>query len=154
MNNEKIIQEANFYIESNKNLTEVAKELGISKSTLQLHIRELKNIDKELYNKIRTIQANNQIEGRKKGATIGKRTVTYTKEQANYIAAEIANKQLTYKEAEKIFDIPSSTIYEMVHSRLIEEEIRTKIELTAEANIHKTTLESYENEINNRNRPR
>ena len=51
----------------------------------------------------------------------------FIKEEANNIAKEIISKHLTYEEAENIFGIPKSTIYEMVHSNYIDSNLSMKL---------------------------
>ena len=147
MSENKILEEANFYLSSDKSLKEVAKELEISTKTLQLHIKKLEDIDINLYKLVRAKQK--QIEAHIKGGSNGKRSASYTKEKAIYIAQEIISKQLTYKEAEEIYGIPKSTIYEMVHSKLVSEDLKTKLDITSSANIHKVSIEQYQEETSN-----
>ena len=51
------------------------------------------------------------------------------------------DKALSYKDAEEKFGIPKSTIYELVHSELVSKELRDKLDILAEANIHDITME-------------
>ena len=57
------------------------------------------------------------------------------------MANAIITKALSYKDAEEEFKIPKSTIYEVVHSDLVSKELRDKLDILAEANIHDITTE-------------
>ena len=49
MNEKQIIEEAKLYISNDKTISDTACDLGISKRTLQLHIKKLEAINPELY---------------------------------------------------------------------------------------------------------
>ena len=140
----RIIEEANYYLESSKTLKEVAEELHISLRTLQLHIQKLPEINNDLYSLVLKKQKAAQIAGRKIGGQKGKRTVSYTYEKAQEIKNLIIDHQLTYQEASLCTEISPSTIYDMVHSAFISEEDKAKLVLIAEANKKKITVEEYQ----------
>lgn len=139
----RIIAEAKYYLESSKTLKEVAKELQISLRTLQLHIQKLPEINHDLYSLVLNKQKAAQIAGRKIGGQKGKRTVSYSYEKAQEIKNLIISHQLTYQEASLCTGISTSTIYDMVHSTFISEEDKIKLDLIAEANKKKITVEEY-----------
>lgn len=141
---ERIIEEANYYLKSDKTLKEVAEELQISLRTLQLHIKKLPEINSDLYNLVLNKQKAAQIAGRKIGGQKGKRTVSYTYEKAQEIKNLIISHQLTYQEAFLCTGISTSTIYDMVHSAFISEEDKLKLDLIATANKKKITVEEYQ----------
>ena len=141
VSDEVIIYEANEYLKSKKTIEETASDLGITKRTLQLHFKKLKNINEKLYKLVQEKKDANQREGRVKGGQIGKAHSNYTQERVEEIAMAIINQSLSYKEAEDILGIPKSTIYELVHGPLISKEIKDKLDILAEANIHDTTIE-------------
>ena len=141
IDNNIIIKEAETYLGSNGSIESVAKTLGISKRTLQLHIKKLEQIDKNLYNLVMKKKEENQRQGRIKGGEIGKATSKYTKEDAERIAKKMINLSLSYKQAEEYFKIPKSTIYEILHSDLLSQETRDLLDILTEANIHKITAE-------------
>jgi hypothetical protein len=87
MNNDQIIQEAKTYISSDKTIEETAKDLKISKRTLQLHLGKLDAIDPELHKLVLAKKESMQIKGRIKGGTIGKATPSYTKEEAEHLVS-------------------------------------------------------------------
>ena len=140
-NEEKIISEANTYLNSNKTMEETAKELGISKRTLQLHLGRLDVIDPELNKLVLAKKESNQKNGRIKGGQIGKVKPSYTKEEAENIANEIIKHGYTYEEASKRLNIPKSTIYEMVHSKLVSKNLRDMLDAVAVANNKGLTVE-------------
>ena len=136
-----IIHEAEEYVYSDMTISETAASLGISKKTLQIHIKRLKKIDENLYKKVEAKKIISQQKGRIKGGQLGKTHSNYTKDEAEKIAKTIISKALSYKDAEQEFGIPKSTIYEIVHSDLVSKETRDKLDILAEANIHDITIE-------------
>ena len=94
--NNTIIYEASVYVSNTKTVKETAEDLGISKSTLQLHFRRLENIDKNLYDAVRKKQNQNISAGRVKGGKNGKVGPKYTKEYAKAIANSMIINELTY----------------------------------------------------------
>ena len=136
-----IVKEAEEYVSNNKTVEETAKDLGISKRTLQLHFKRLQKINENLHKKVLEKQETAQQIGRIKGGQVGKSHSHFTKEQAEKIANTIITKALSYKDAEEEFGLPKSTIYEVVHSDLVSRELRDKLDILAEANIHDITVE-------------
>ena len=141
MDNNQIIQEAKTYISSDKTIEETAKDLKISKRTLQLHLGKLDAIDPELHKLVLAKKESMQIKGRIKGGTIGKATPSYTKEEAEHVANEIIKYGYTYEEASKRLNIPRSTIYEIVHSPSVSMDLKNKLDALAIANNKGMTLE-------------
>lgn len=144
MDNDKINEYAKYYVENNVTIKDVADTFDVSKSTVQKGFRKLKDINPELLERVNEKRESNQVSGRVKGGNIGKRTVSFTKEFANEIAKEMCNKQLTYEEASEIYDIASSTLYEMMHSEYIEEPYKTKLVSVAKANKMGVSTEQLE----------
>lgn len=141
MNNEQIIQEAKSYINSDKTIDETAKDLRISTRTLQLHLGKLKIIDPKLHELVLDKKEKMQIKGRIKGGQIGKVSPSYTKEKAENVAHIIIEKEYTYEEASKVLGIPKSTIYEMVHSPIVNEELKNMLDAVAVANTKGLTVD-------------
>ncbi len=77
VDNNVIIYEAEEYINNNLSVKETAIVLGVSKRTLQLHFKRLEQIDKNLYDKVRAKQEQNQQAGRIKGGQNGKATPSF-----------------------------------------------------------------------------
>lgn len=141
MKDDIIIYEAKEYVCSDMTVSETANYLGISKRTLQLHMKRLEKIDENLYRMVEEKKAASQQKGRIKGGESGKSHSKYTKDEAEEIAKTMICKALSYKDAEEEFKIPKSTIYEIVHSDLVSKETRDKLDILAEANIHDITME-------------
>ena len=139
--NDKIIKEANTYLNNDKSMKDTAKELGVSIKTLQIHFKKLEEIDEDIYKLVLNKKKSNIKIGNIMGGQTSKALKTYTKDEANTIALQIISRELTYEEAAEIFDIPKSTIYDMVHSEYIDNEIKTKLELVARSNHRGLTKE-------------
>ena len=129
-----IIKEAQEYISNDLTERETAEKLGISSRTLQLHLKKLENIDPVLYNMVLMKKKSNIIAGRSKGGKLGKAVPTYTKEDANIVANGIIRESYTYEEAAITYGVPKSTIYEMVHSDFVPEEVKMQLDLVAAHN--------------------
>lgn len=136
-----IIHEAEEYVSNNKTMKETANDLHISKRTLQLHFKRLKDIDEKLYQEVINKQEKNQAEGRVKGGHLGKATSKFTSDDAERMAKIMVDKCLSYKDAEEEFGIPKSTIYEILHSDLVSKRTKDMLDILAEANIHDLTTE-------------
>lgn len=135
MNKEQIIIEAKEYINNDLTERETAEKLGISRRTLQLHLKQLGVIDPLLHSLVLKKKESNLKAGRIKGGTIGKITgPTYTKEDANIVANGIIRESYTYEEAAMIYGVPKSTIYEMVHSDFVPEETKMQLDIVAAHN--------------------
>ena len=138
MDNNKIIEEARTYISNDKTVAETAEELGVSRRTLQIHLKQIGVVDPLLYSLVLKKKESNLKTGRVKGGTIGKITApTYTKEEANIVANGIIRESYTYEEAAKVYGIPKSTIYEMVHSDFVSETTKMQLDIVAAHNNRK-----------------
>jgi len=126
-----IIREAHEYINNDLTEKETAEKLGISRRTLQLHLKKLEEIDPVLYNLVLIKKSKNLKVGRVRGGKNGKATPSYTKEEAIKMANEIIENSYTYEEAANVYSIPKSTIYEMVHSDFIPEDVKMELDLVA-----------------------
>lgn len=141
MNNDQIINEAKTYLSNDKTIGETAKDLGISKRTFQLHLGKLEILAPELHKLVLAKKESMQKKGRIEGGQTGKATPSYTKEEAEYVAKKIINNGYTYQEASKILGIPKSTIYEMVHSLLVSQDLKDELDVLAIANNKGLTVE-------------
>ena len=141
IDNNVIIHEAEEYVNNSLSVEETAKVLGISKRTLQLHLQRIEKIDQNLYKRVQAKQQANQQAGRVKGGQTGKSHSHITKQQAEFIAKEMIKRGLTYRDAEAEFGIPKSTLYEVLHSDLVSKDLKDKLDILAEANIHDITTE-------------
>jgi len=133
----KILNEARYYLTHNNTMKEVAIHFNISIRTLQLHFKKLESIDLETYKLVLDKKEINQINGRK-NINGGKKSF-YTEEDINYICDTIINRGFSYNEASLYFNIPSSTLFELM--KRVDIERRTKLDLLAEANIKNTTTD-------------
>ena len=131
---ETITIEAMEYINNDLSVEETASKLGVSKRTLQLHFKIIKEINPKLYELIQIKQKRKHQEGVVYGGQIGKVKPRYTKENATAIAETMINDELSYEEASEIFNIPKSTLYEMVHSDYIDRKIKDELDVLAIAN--------------------
>lgn len=139
----KIIEEARVYISNNKTIEETAIELGLTKKTLINHLKKLKDINEDLYNQVQAKKNRNLTEGRITGGKIGKATSNYTKEEVEKLALLMINNKFSYREAAQQFNIPKSTIYEILHSGLISEEIIKELDILADDNQHNPNSASF-----------
>lgn len=143
---EDILDEAKYYLENDVTLEQASKDLGIGKRTLQLHLNKLKDLAPETFKLVQDKKIGNIKAGTIKGGETGKRGPTWTEEEAIKVAKIIIDHGMTYKQAEETFNIPSSTIYEMVTKGVKDPEIKTKLYAVAEANRHGMNVDEYINE--------
>ncbi len=137
----KYLEEAQTYINSNKSLEETAKDLGISKKTLRIHLGKVAIMDPELHKLVLAKQQSQTKQGKITGGHISKATPKYTKDEAIKIAEEIVKRGYTYEQASKKFNIPKSTIYEMVHSPFVSKNLKNMLDAVAIANTKGLTVE-------------
>lgn len=130
----KIIYEAQMYLNGDLSISKLADSLGISKKTLQNHFKQLELIDKELYDQVQKKKEQNITAGQVLGGQTGKATSSHTKEEIENIAKNMINLGLTYREAEDYFKIPKSTIYELLHSGALSDELTEGIDSLADNN--------------------
>jgi len=143
MSEARYIEEAKVYVENDKTINDTAKDLGISKRTLQLHLAKVKDIDLNLHYLVLAKKTSQIKAGRIKGGTISKATSSYNREDVENIAKAMLRNEMTYTEAETEFGIPKSTIYELMHSSLIDKELRDSLDILAEANKKSMTVQQY-----------
>lgn len=129
--NEKIVNEVKFYLENPYSLKEAALKMGISRRSFQIHIKKLETIDPFLYQMVLEKQKSNMMAGRRMGGLKSKRGASYTKEEAITIAKYMIENHMTYRECEDYFQIPSSTLYDMMHSSYIPDEVKEQLDLLA-----------------------
>ena len=77
----------------------------------------------------------NEQKGKVKGGQTGVRKSSYTRDEALKIYDYIIKNCATYRQAEEEFQIPRSTIYEIVHSNLLTDDEKKKINLVSESNV-------------------
>lgn len=131
----KIEEEAWEYITNDLTEIATAEKLGISRRTLQLHLKKLEGINDGLHSLVIKKRESNLKAGRIKGGTVGKITgPTYTRVDALRKARGIINNSYTYEEAADVYGVPRSTIYEMVHSDYVPEYMQMQLDLVAARN--------------------
>ena len=132
--NDKILEEANYYLNNDVTIKQASSDLGISKRTLQLHFQKLESIDLEKARLVKDKKIANEKQGKIKGGSLGKRGPNWTREQAQQLADAMINNQMTNREAATTFERPKSTIYEMTHKGIEDELIESLLYSLAEAN--------------------
>lgn len=143
MNENKYEASARAYLSSDKTVTETAKELGISKRTLQLHLGKIKDINPELHKLVLAKKTSQITEGRKKGGTVGKKTSSHSEKEVLEIARTMIQEEMSYVDAEARFGIPKSTIYELLHKIDLPAEIKHRLDTLAEANKKNKSISEY-----------
>ena len=143
MNSRNYEESAKAYVENDKTVSETAQDLGISKRTLQIHLEKVQEINPELYRMVLAKRKSQIKQGRIKGGTIGKRTTSHSAEEIKSIAEIMLKEGMTYAEAEERFNIPKSTIYELVHGTKIDSELTAMLDTLAEANQRNMTTAEY-----------
>ena len=142
-NDERILEEADYYLNNDVTIKQASSDLGISKRTLQLHLQKLESISPEKAKLVKDKKLASEKQGKIKGGSLGKRGPTWTKEQAMEIAEAMINKQMTNREAESAFGIPKSTIYEMTHKGIDDEMTESLLYGLAEANRKGIPLDEF-----------
>ena len=118
-------------------MKEVASHFNISIRTLQLHFKKLESIDLDTYTLVKNKQKINQQIGR--SVVSGGRISSYSIEDINKICDIILDNSFSYNEASLYFDIPSSTLFELM--KRVDDDRRVRLDLLAEANIRNTTTD-------------
>ena len=144
MKDSQILKCARDYISSNLTVEEVANRNNVTKKTLQNNFKKLKEINYEVYAAVELKKEKNQAIGKIKGGKTGKRTGTHSKEEINDIAVKFIDKQMTFKEGEASEEIASSTLHDMLHSNLVDDDKRAKLDEVAKANKRFMTVEELE----------
>lgn len=134
---EMLKKEAEFYLNNNYTVGEAASRLHMCKSTLQKHFHKLSSIDQDLYTKIRNKQIVDIKKGQALGGTIGKRSKSYTTEEANRIADLFISREYTLDELSNVTGIPRTTLYELLRSKSFSLEKQSQIEYVFQTNIGK-----------------
>lgn len=111
-NKENILKEANYFLTNDVTLKEASSNLGISKRTLQLHIKKLEKIEPATYVLVKDKIEKNIKKGNIKGGTIGKRGPSTTEIDTLEMFNFMVENDLTYEEMENYLGMPKSTIYE------------------------------------------
>lgn len=142
--NEDILKEADYYLDNDVTIEQASSDLGISKRTLQLHLQKLKSIAPDKFVLVTDKKKSNERRGKITGGSLGKRGATWTDEQALDAAQIMINGGLTYEQASQVLNIPSSTLYEMIHKGVTDPDTTSLLYALSEANRRNMSLEEYQ----------
>ena len=113
----KVLEVAKYIIENNATIEITANHFNLSTSSIKKYINnKLPLIDNELYLAVKLVQSNLEKIGHSVGGKNGIREPKYTEFEALEIAETMIANSLTLKEAEELFKIPTSTIYERIRA--------------------------------------
>lgn len=111
----KVLEVAKYIIEKTATVQMTADHFGVSPRTIQNYInKDLKDIDKDIYSKVKLVQNNLEEYGRLAGAKTGKRGPKYTDFETLEFAEIMIANQMTLDEASEYFKVPRSSIYDKV----------------------------------------
>lgn len=111
----KILDVAKYIIENRATIADTAQRFEMSISSIKKYINnELPLIDKEIYDDVKKIQEVIIHLGNTGGGKVGKRGPAHTDFEAMEIAETMIKHDLTIEQASEMFDIPKSTLYEMI----------------------------------------
>ena len=137
-NNNKIIEEAEYYLQNDVTMKTAADHFGISKKTFQIHMKMLDGIDIDKYKLVEDRKLANRISGNIKGGQNGKPTVFPNKprkhsisdEEIDALAKKIIYEGLSLREIEIITGIPKSTLLDNLTEDKVEdyEKLRKELE--------------------------
>ena len=141
--NEDIIREAEYYLNNDVTIEQASSDLGVSKRTLQLHLKKLESIAPETFKLVTEKKAANERRGKVLGGTLGKRGPSWTEEQAAAYARMMIEQGLTFQEAEKFTGIPHTTLHEMVTKANLDPKNKSLMYALAEANKRGMDMNQY-----------
>ena len=136
--NEKIIEQAQYYIENDVTMKEAGEYFGICKKSFQVRMKKLESIAPDVFKLVELKKQGNLASGMVKGGQNGKPTIvprshSITKTQAIQFANYMLENDVTLRELESVFGISKSTIFDNFTSDILGEELKTKIEFLLEA---------------------
>lgn len=117
----KMLEEANYYLDNEVTMQQAATHFGISKKSFQIHMKKLETLFPDKYVLVQEKKNAHLVEGAKKGGQNGKpskpavytpKPFTIDNELLIQIANSIIKSDLTLREIESIYDIPRSTIHD------------------------------------------
>ena len=140
---EKILQEAQYYLNNDVTMEQAANNFGISKKSFQLHMKTLEQICKHTFNLVQLKKQNNLNQGIIKGGKNGKPSRTSNNvETKPYALSELesiilARKMIIYdwslRKTEEETGIPKSTIRENMTKDRIGEDLYEEFEIMLES---------------------
>lgn len=143
MNNEKILEEANYYLNNDVTMEEAATYFKICKKSFQLHMKKLEQIYPDTFKLVEKKKQKNLTLGAIKGGKNGIPTKkdnfskkhTLTKEESILLAQKMIEADWSFREAETFTNIPKSTISDNLSKERIGEDVYN--ELSNVLNKHK-----------------
>ncbi|MFI3307368.1 MAG: sporulation transcriptional regulator SpoIIID [Mycoplasmatota bacterium] len=119
---------ARYIIENNATIDQVAKHFEVSVSTIKKDINgKLEKLDKELYDAVKQVQQGLISDGQKQGGTTGKRKTKFSQADAEEVALFILKRDASLSEASAIYQVPKSTIHDLLMHHLENEELKQRI---------------------------
>lgn len=137
MKEKKILEVAKYIIVHKSTIEETANHFEMSTSSIKKYINNKENlqaIDIELYEAVKKTQEEVSKLKNALGGKNGIRQPSHSDFEALEIAETMISNSMSLKEASKYFNVPTSTLYEMI-KRIDNEEIQEELEnLFAENN--------------------
>lgn len=134
MNKDRIIKEADYYLENEGTIKDVGEHFGLSKKTIQIDFKKLEEIDPDKYKLVQAKKIGNMAAGAVKGGQNGvpsaprsgiqRKPYTLTNTNLKIIAKDIIDNDLTLRKAEKKYGVSKSTIHDSL-SRLDKDTFRS-----------------------------
>lgn len=141
MKEKKILEVAKYIIENKATIELTAEHFNMSTSSIKKYINDknnLQSIDTEIYNEVKRIQQElirigNQVGGKNGNGILKSK---HTDFEAMEIAEIMVEEGLTIKEASNKFNIPKSTLYDMI-TKLNDQIIKDKLQMLFNINDQK-----------------
>lgn len=130
-NSKKVLEIARYIVKEGATLNKVADHFKMSKRTIQLYLKELRDIDVDIYEKVEEIKNSNQQEGKIKGGKNSKSSPKNELKKVEEIAKVMVNEDLTIKEAALRYDMKESTLYDNL-LRIEQEKLKRNLDLLFE----------------------
>ena len=112
---QKVLEVAKYIIEKTATIKMTADHFGMSTSSIKKYINnDLKDIDEDIYNKVKIVQKNLEEYGRIVGGMNGIREPKITEFEALEIARQMITNDWTIAQTAEYYEIPTSTIYDLV----------------------------------------
>lgn len=130
MKEKKILEVAKYIIQNKATIEQTANHFEMSTSSIKKYINNkenLQSIDIELYNAVKEVQKELENIGRIVGGKNGVRQPKYSEFEALEIVETMISENLTIVEAAKYFNMPKSTLYELIR-RVDDKEIQEELD--------------------------
>ena len=114
--NEQIIEEANYYIQNDVSVEEAAEHFGISRRSFQLYMAKLIEIAPQIakLQQEKSLKMQEMRRGKYERTKDNSRRASWSLEDAERVAKFILSTNATIREAGDEFDIPKSTVHDML----------------------------------------